>query len=452
MKKSIKQIVQALWLRPAVWAVALTLLAIGLVAIERRMEVGDPADLPWLATNGIEGTIAQLSIISTSMLSAVAIVFSITIIAVNQAANAYSPRILVQYLRDTANHHVMGILIGTFLFSLFTLRGVQTTEGQEFVPVIAANGVLLLTLLSLGAFIFFLNHVGKSVQVDRAINVILSQTRTLVRTPYPHDAGEPWSNRLPSDPRQIFFGHDVPHNVVVSQSSGYVQLIDMQKLFRVACNADLTAWLHCCVGDYVLPNAPLITFSPAERMTKQIAEQASRSISLGSQQILEQDALFGIRQISDIALRAISPGINDPSTALNCIDALSALLYHWHHHADIAPNRGDQNGQLRVVAPYPDFHEALEMAFAQIRHYGESDVTVLARLLDAMEHLARHIIDPSTRTLLWRFVVEVGASASEHIQLTADRQRLNERLRRVAQLFDNDADSVLLTPKKESAQ
>ncbi len=449
MRKLWEDLRQTLWVRPAIWAVALSLLAIGLVAIERRMDMGDPANLPWLATNGVEGTLTLLSVVSTSMLSAVTIVFSITIIAVNQAANAYSPRILAQYLRDTANHHVMGILIGTFLFSLFTLRGVGATPGEEFVPVIASNVVLLLAVVSLGAFIYFLNHVGESIKVDSIIDLILSQTRALVHAPYPHEVGEPWPSDLPDDPRQPVVqsgsSHDKALHLIRSQQSGYVRLIDVQQLFKAACAADAVAWLHVRVGDYVLPDAPLVTLSPAARVTEKIAKHAAQSIVLGTQQTMEQDALFGIRQISDIALRAISPGINDPSTALNCIDALATLLYHWHYHADVTPNRADAAGTLRLVAPYPDFEQAFNMAFVQIRHYGKSDLAVIIRLLDSMARLAEHIVQGPERALLWRFVAEIADAARANIQSPADRRRIDEQLRQLPSIFGKDVDDLLLS-------
>ena len=347
------------------------------------------------------------------MISAVTIVFSITIIAVNQAANAYSPRILDQYLRDTANHHVMGILIGTFLFNLFTLRGIDATQGEEFVPTIATNVVLLLSILSLGAFIYFLNHVGDSIKVNSAIGLILSQTRKLVRAPYPHEAAEPWSGELPDDPRWPATPPgtppDVTCHVVTSEHSGYLRLIDVQQLFRAACAADGVAWLHHRVGDYVLPETPLITFCPASGLTKQNCPAGGKVESrLSTQQTMEQDALFGIRQISDIALRAISPGINDPSTALNCIDALSTLLFHWHHHANVHSHRADAAGKLRLVLPYPNFDEAFTVAFSQIRHYGQSDLVVTTQLINATAHLARHITDEEARATLWNFVGEMA--------------------------------------------
>ncbi len=449
MKKFWGDILSALWLRPAIWAAVLSLVAIVLVTLERRVGTGDPASLPWPLTSGVDVAISQINIISTLVISAVTIVFSITIIAVNQAANAYSPRILDQYLRDTANHHVMGILIGTFLFNLFTLRGIDSTQGEEFVPTIATNVVLLLSILSLGAFIYFLNHVGDSIKVNSAIDLILSRTRKLVRAPYPHEAAVAWSGELPDDPRWPATPpdatSDVKRHVVTSERSGYLRLLDVQQLFRAACAADGVAWLHHRVGDYVLPETPLITLCPASGLTKQVAQQAAKSITLSAQQTMEQDALFGIRQISDIALRAISPGINDPSTALNCIDALSTLLFHWHHHADVRPHRADASGRLRLVLPYPDFDEAFAVAFSQIRHYGKSDLAVTTHLLNATARLARHIADEDVRATLWNFVSETAVSAADNVQQPADRQRINRCLHQVADVFGKDVHHLLLS-------
>ena len=266
-----------------------------------------------------------------------------------------------------------------------------------------------------------------------------------MRAPYPHAAGKAWLGELPNDPRQPSAARDPACRVITSEHSGYLRLIDVQQLFRAACAADGVAWLHHRVGDYVLPETPLITICPAYGVTAKLAKQAAQVITLDTQQTMEQDALFGIRQISDIALRAISPGINDPSTALNCIDALSTLLFHWHHHANVHSQRADAAGKLRLVLPYPNFDEAFTVAFSQIRHYGQSDLVVTTQLINATAHLARHITDEEARATLWNFVGEMAVSAADNVQQPADRQRINRCLHQVADVFGKDVHHLLLS-------
>ncbi|MFP4344187.1 MAG: DUF2254 family protein [Anaerolineales bacterium] len=147
----------SLWFRPTLWVVAFVLLAFGLTAVDRQWSpAAGSLARGWFLTGGVQGARTMLGSIASAMLTVTSLTFSIMMVAVVQTANTYSPRILRQYLGDSANQHVLGILMGTFLFTLLALRGVR--DHDNFVPLIATNFALLLSLLSIGALIYFINH------------------------------------------------------------------------------------------------------------------------------------------------------------------------------------------------------------------------------------------------------------------------------------------------------
>jgi len=416
----------SLWFRPALWVVALALTAIGLISLERTLLPLNTAGLPWFVTDQASGARTMLGSISTAMLTVTSLVFSITMVAVVQTANVYSPRILREYLSDTSNHHVLGILIGTFLYSLIVLRSIESPDAEAdgpapFVPTYATNGALLLSVCSIGAFIYFLDHVAHSIKVNNVITLILTNTLTLAKDPFPQSVGQGWPRREPP-----IVPREQPIHVP-AQADGYVQMVDGAGLVTLAEQEDVVIRLERQIGDYVRPATTIATVWFAES-SADIAGRLRQNIQIGSEQTLAQNLLFGLRQLSDIALRALSPSTNDPATALTCIDALSSVLDDLVDMAPISPYRCDPQGVLRVIAPTITFAQTLQQSFSQIRRYGASDVEVVLRLLQIADALADRTTRHAYRTDLAEFVQALLESADRAIDSPTDRRRINDAI------------------------
>lgn len=431
-----------LWLRPTIWTIGLGLLAVALVWFEKSVVPFGTESVLWFFAIGAEGARTMLGAISTSMLTVTTLVFSVTMVAVVQTSNAYSPRILREYLSDTSNHHVMGILIGTFLYALLVLLSVESGEENPFIPLIATNGALLLSVLCLGAFIYFLDHAAHSIKVNNMISLILEETHPLAAEPFPKDLGE----SLPPDTKLPSPGEPVA--TLRAPGSGYVEFFVGVDLLHIAQEQDLVIHLVQNVGGYVLPDMPLAHVYAAARPADEVVEKISKAVEIGSEQTLVQDVLYGIRQLSDIALRALSAGINDPTTAMACIDALSVLVDEFVTAAPVSPYRCDPDGQVRLIAPTIPFELALEEAFGQIRRYGATDVTVVMRLLQLCADLGQRAERQSYRDTIWRFALELTDAADRTIGGAADRQRVNQSFGRVAALLGRSAGAHLLDPRQ----
>lgn len=291
------------------------------------------------------------------MITATTLAFSLVIVAVMQTANAYSPPILRLYLSDNVNQNVLGILIGAFLFSLLTLRVINTPEESRFLPSLTIIITILLSLCAIAAFVYFLDYVAHSVEVDNIISLIIHDTIGLLDDLFPTTLGQPYPAEFPPSLP------DDASTAVTARHSSYLQYIDPASLLDAASRGDLLIRVERVTGDYVLSGTPLVQVWPAAALDAALVETIRDTFQLGTERTLVQDLCFGVRQLSDIVLRAISPAVNDPSTAVNVIDALATLLIKLAQLEPISPYRGDAAGILRVIASGPTFETVLDLAF-----------------------------------------------------------------------------------------
>ena len=428
-----------IWFRPTLWVITLGLLALILTATDRRISQHELyEDAPWLFHGGADGARAMLGAIGASMLTVATLAYSIVMLAVVQAANAYSPRILRQYLADTAQQDVLGILMGTFLYNLLVLRMVRVTERGSFVPSLSVNVALLLLLLSIGAFIFFIHHVAHSIEVRHIVGIIQAEAKGLLAEVFPEGLGTPWPG---DEPPAVADG--VP-GVIAAAGGGYVQFIDPDGLLAAVMRAGAVARLERTTGDYVLPGMPLASIWPAEAATDDLTSTLREAFRLGRERTLVQDLHFALRQLSDIALRALSPAVNDPSTAVNCIDVLATVLVEMARRPPVSPYRCGPDGRLRVIARGPTLETALEQAFQQVRHYAATDPACTVRLIEALGEIGLAAASPSARAALWRHVGMVARSADRHLDEPHDRATINDRLARAAEMLGQDMQPLLL--------
>jgi uncharacterized membrane protein len=199
--------------------------------------------------------------------------------------------------------------------------------------------------------------------------------------------------------------------------------------------AQHNAWIiqvERCVGDFVARGALLLSLHPGQKVSQELLDALYSAFDIGTERTLFGDVLFGIRQLVDIALKAISPAINDPTTAVNSIDYLTNLLLYAARHADVADRFYDDKVRLRVIAPRPTFIKMLDLAFDQIRHYSSSEVTITLRLLDALAEIAQATGDPDRHAAIWKHAAMISRNVDRTIHEPLERAKINERLREIA--------------------
>lgn len=419
----------SLWFIPGIAAFLGVLLATLLVQVPPPSPRGELTEL-WLFGGGAEGARGVLSTIAGSLITVTGVVFSVTIVALQLASSQFTPRVLRSFVADRANQIVLGIFIGTFTYTLLVLRTTRSAvaDGESFVPQVAVSVAVALLLISIAALIFFIDHAARSVQ---ASVILYRETQhTIERIPdlFPHEIGAKVPNQR-VDP-EVPSG---PCGLVAALTSGYVQAVSDDELLKLADDRNLVLRLEAPIGAFVLAGRPVATVWPAERLDEKTCAAVQRLIVLGFERTPEQDIELGIQAISDIAVRALSPGINDPTTATLCIDRLTEILARRGRCRDSGRGRTDRTGQLRLITAASSFERAAGLAFDQIRHFGSQNPVIAKKLLSAFLELAA-VVPPSAARVLEQQVEAVLLASRERIKNALDVrdiERLGERAKAV---------------------
>lgn len=367
-----------LWLIPAAFAAAAAFLAWLLVTVDRS--IAPDVEGPFLFGGGPESARSILSTIAAAMLTFTGLVFSVTMLVLQLASNQLSPRVTRTFLRDRKNQAVLGIFVATFLYALLVLREVRSTPDAEFVPSIATWVAFALLIASVGAFIFYIDHMAHAMRVSSVIASVADETRAALERTYPEPVGSAPPPDLPVP--------KVTAIVPAGDRPGTVQGVDLDRLAEIAREADAVIELAVVPGDAVPGGATVARIRGGGSVDPAAVRGA---VVIGDERTMDQDPLFGVRQLVDIAARALSPGVNDPTTAKLVIDRLHDLLRLLARRAIPPDQRVDERGALRLLVPGPDWAAYVALACEEIRIFGGSTPQIrqgLATMLDDLAEVA----------------------------------------------------------------
>ncbi len=343
------------------------------------------------------------------MITVAGTIYSITIVALTLASVQFAPRVLGSFMRDRTNQLVLGFFVATFTYCLLVLRSVGGGGDAAFVPGTAVAAGVLLALISLGMLIYFIDHIFHSIQASSLIATVAAQTLEQINAIYP----DPWREGLaPAGVADLPGAEWTP---VPAARSGYLQYVDTDLLLKVTTRADVVVREERAVGAFVIAHAPLASISPASKLTSELKAQVNEAFMLGTNPTMQQDIAYGIRQIVDIAIKAISPAVNDPTTALNCIDHIGVILTTLATRLMPDLDRSDANGNLRIIIRERTFHDLARLAFDQIRHFGASDPVIVIRMLDTITQVAHVTRCPEYRDALCEQVEHIAHAAEQKL-------------------------------------
>jgi len=377
--------------------IALTLGSAG--AILSALEEAVPALSSWaprvLFPSHADPQVAQVILagIAASMMTVVSIVFAILLMTLTLASMQFSPRIIVSFARDRVTQRTLGIFLGTFSYCVAALPAARSAP-QPFEPVLTVLGAMLLALACVAWLLFFIHHISQAISVNHIVEKIASETEAIIDHVMPDPRRR---DRMPAAEASEPTGRET---AVSSNVSGYVRFIDIGRLVFLARSYGLTVRIVPRVGHFVPEGIPLLTVSKGERLSPARSAELRGAFDLGPTRTLQQDIEFGILQIVDIALRAISPAVNDPSTAISCVDQLSRILIRFASREEPASLFYDPPSILRVSMLWPDLDRLVDLAFDQIRLYARGDLAVSLRMLRALGDVARTIPDPAVHAAL----------------------------------------------------
>jgi len=375
----------SLWFIPALMAVIVSGFAFMLVKIDSSL----PSALEiFLFTGGPEGARTLLSTIAGSMITIAGVTFSITIVALTLATSQFGPRLLRNFMVDKFNQLVLGAFIATFVYCLLVLKAIQTFEDPVYVPKLAVSFSFILALADLAILIYFFHHVSTAINAEQVIKGVYKELTGTIGRLFNEQDEYPIPQKGIKGPLPDF---QKDSTLVYSSACGYLRAIDSEGLFRLAVQDNLVIQLKYRPGDYVFTGTPLAAVIPEKEEGSETESKIRNLFLLGSSRSPEQDIEFAIHQLVEIALRALSPGINDPYTAISCINRLGDAICQLNSKKFPSPRRYDKEGHLRLVLDVFTYQGVLDAAFNQIRQSAAGSVAVYIRLLETLEVIAQSI-------------------------------------------------------------
>jgi uncharacterized membrane protein len=419
------------WFLPSLMTALAAALALGIVRVDERIQE-QRLELDSFYTGSAEGARQLLATVAGSMITVTGVVFSVTVVALSLASSQFGPRLLRNFMRDRGNQLVLGTFIATFVYCLLVLRTVRGQDGAEFVPHIAVSGAVILALASVGVLIYFIHHTAASVQAPVIIANVSCELQASIDDLFPEELGEalevddPWRGEA-----QFPVDFDAAAHPVAATRDGYIQLINSERLMEVAVDNDLVLRVEHRPGHFVVRGETLAAVWPAA--ANDVGKAIRECFVIGPQQTQLQDVEFAVNQLVEVAVRALSPGVNDPFTAVNCVDFLAAALCRLSGRRIPSPHRADAGGRLRIIAYPMTFVAVANTAFRQIRQHGRSSVSVTTRMLDAIATVLKHARRSEDRAALVRHAHLVRQNADDWPQ-QADREDAERRYRRIIEL------------------
>jgi len=359
---------------PAAIVVASAVIAFVVLAVDRHIETQTRA---FVYAGGPESARQILGTISGAMITFTGLVFSITILVLQLASSQYSPRVLRNFFRDRSSKVALGLFIGTFTYSLIVLREVRS-GGAADVPGFAVTVAVLFVLVAVGDFVQYLNHIAGAIQVDAILGSVGSEAREAIDAKYP-----PIRPEVPARPA---LNMPVVQRVAAPRS-GFVVRVDEDQLMSLAVGADAVIAVCPTTGDFVPEGSDLLSVHGRTIEDLEDPDGVSEAVELADQRSIEHDPAFGFRQLVDIAERALSTGVNDPTTAVQAIDHLHDLLRRLVGRAFPPSARTDDEGVVRLMVPETSWDRYVRLAVVEIRRSGASSVQVHRRLHAMLDDL-----------------------------------------------------------------
>jgi uncharacterized membrane protein len=382
-------LIATLWFVPTLLVAGGIILAFFFVGIDYF--IGDQLGyFPRLFGVQPSGARDMLAVIAGSAITVAGTAFSITIVALTLASTQFSPRVLRNFMRDTGNQVVLGLLVGVFAYCIIVLRTIRDSGDNDsfndFVPSVAVIFGVILGLVAIGSLIYYIHHIAASIQATSIISLIAEETIKEIRKTFPV---LPEEIEIDKQTNKRLEGKNFL--TVNSDMIGYVQNADTTELAELAARHDLILKMQRRIGQFTIKDLPLLFIFPNRKdfkLSPELKNKLRDTYDIGTYRTVEGDVAFGLRQIVDIALKALSPSINDSTTAVTCVDYLTAILSTLGKRPS-CPSNVFINGNLRLIIEQQKFEDFFDLAFNQIRQNAGGNVAVILRQLNSINILSK---------------------------------------------------------------
>ncbi|MFO7939704.1 MAG: DUF2254 domain-containing protein [Bacteroidales bacterium] len=420
-------LISSFWFIPSALVLLSIVLASFLLYLDTNIVYQPSGFLRLFFTGDADSARTILSTTAGAMIGVAGTVFSITLVALTLASSQFGPRLLQNFMHDKLNQVVLGTYIATFIYCLLILRTVKSEAETPFVPNLSVLFTLLLCIANILLLVVFIHHISISIQADQVIANINKYLHTHIKTLFPEELGEEPDTSLTSKELENYrktFSHTTQ---IRAANSGYLQAVDNSWLMQTAKTENLFIQMPIKPGDFLVQEQVLAEVYSKDDLSDTTHLVIQKAFILGSKRTATQDAEFAIHQLVEIAARALSPGINDPYTAITCIDNLSAIMCHLTKTRFPSSQRFDAEGELRVETHPLTFSGMMDAAFNPIRQYSEKNPAVVIRMMEALSRIARFSKKPNQQESIQRHVNMLYNSAQDSLKERNDFQDLKKR-------------------------
>ncbi|MBP1151615.1 MULTISPECIES: DUF2254 domain-containing protein [Methylocaldum] len=421
------------WFVPALMSVTAAILAVLLFLVDQEARERYLPFLSDLYVMDAPGAQAILSTLASSAITVAGVVFSIAMLVLSNASSQFGPRLLPNFMRQGGTQIVFGGFIATFIYAILVLTRVRSTDDGAEIPHLSVSVALVLGVLSFGLLIYFIHRVATFIQAPNIVENVGARLIETFGNLFP-EASDPGGRNNPADEeRQLPTDFAEHASGIPAPGNGYLDAIELERIRDIAERHNLLVHLLKRPGQFIIEGHVLALASPREAVTEAIVEEIGECFLLGPQRTLIQDAEFAVDQLVEVAVRALSPGINDPFTAVNCIDWLGAALSFLAGRKLTSPLCRGADGRICVVTDPYTYEGILDAAFNQLRQHARKNEAVAIRLLDMIAVLAEAELPEPYRNALARHARLIYKDTLTNLPDASDRADLEERYGKVLQ-------------------
>lgn len=377
-----KEIMATFWFLPVLILGFSIFLSIALVSLDTAVTISHEGWIRFFLVNSSDSARSILSTISGAMIGVAGTVFSVVLVALTLASSQFGPRLIKNFMYVRLNQIVLGSYVATYLYCLLVLNAIRDNDGYTFIPSISILVAILAAMLNIILLIIFIHQIAVSIQADRVISDISEFIEKQVETLFPEKIGKQTNDHEKIDAKKIISNYN--HVISVRPpKSGYLQYVDNETLIKTLSKHNSVLELKYRPGDFLVKGAEIGKLYSGELWEADSLEDLLNQFVIGKTKTAQQDLEFSIHQMVEIAARALSPGVNDPYTAITCIDHLTATMCYLAEAHFPSKYRYDTEEHLRVIANNLDFEGVLDAAFNQIRQFSGGSTAVIIKLLEA---------------------------------------------------------------------
>lgn len=399
--------------------------------IDAALERAGKLPLHWLYTDDFESLRTLLLTIVGTMVGTIGVVYSVLMVPLTLAASQFGPRLLRNFLRDSFTHITLGSFLATIAFCLLVLLQLRD-ESQHLQPQVSINTAMLLGFCSFAVVVYFIHHVSVSIQAPVLAADVSKKLHEAIEKEYPH----PWTSENEEVVSANGLPARMPDKTILAATSGYVQLRDDETLFQAAVKENAILQLLHEPGAFLTKETPLARVWSEAPLSLTLDATVQEAFITGPQRTLVQDVTFGINELVELALRALSPAINDPFTAMTCLDWLGTALCRLCAKQFDTGRKTDAANQLRLVSKPVTFTQLTGAAFSQIREYGRSSAAVSLRLMETITTVTLCAHTKEQRQALYHHARLVKEGCHIGLPQEADREFVIAQYEKVKRLAD----------------